>query len=267
MRRRRGPAVALAVTAVVFTMWFVGSAVPAQACSCAVPPDEATRDAQAETIIVGRVASVTEHEGTDEATGEVEYVVRVEVLHKGEITDPVSLWTAADDGLCGVHLDVDLLYKLYPRRADDGRQRITLCDGNRQATQADLEPLELTPTPDPTATTAGTSGATTSSTGPPGSVTTATTAPFGMSTSTAPVLPTSTSTSARPSDALPAIGIDDDGDGDGTGLLLPALGVVAVASVGVAAFALRRLRDQSPPLAPGLPPMHDVHGGGRRPRR
>lgn len=260
---------------VAFAMWFVGSAGPAQACSCAAPPDdldpaeqERLLDLEADTIIVGRAVAVTEHPGDDPAMGQLEYTFRVDVLHKGEITDPVSLWTANNGGMCGERLELDQSYKLYPRRSDDGRYRIGLCNGNRPATEADLEPIDFTPS---TTATTGVPRATTS-TGPPARVTTSTSPPFGTSTSSSSTSVPATIpsiTTPPPSDDA-AIAIDDDSDDDGTGVLLPAMGGLAAAAVGTAAFALWRARNgalPSAPAPPGLPPMPDVNGGGRRLRR
>lgn len=238
------------MTAIVFTMWFVGSADPARACSCIRPPDEATLDAAADTIIIGRATAVTEHEVAANRAPELEYTVQVEALHKGEIPQPVGLWTASDSAACGVHLDIGQLYKLYPRRTEAGRYEIGLCDGHRLATDADLEPVE--PTPSTTGTTIGNRPSATTTTGPPVSSTTSIPPVLpSTSTSTTSTLPPLGSTTIPPLDDdadNAAVDVGDNSDGD-AGVLLPAVGGLAVAAVGVAALSM--WRRQGPNARPG----------------
>lgn len=238
MRGRRGPSVALAIGLVAFAVWVTGAAGTAQACTCAQPPTEREVDRAAETIIVGRPAAVIEHDDTTE----IEYVVDVEVLHKGEITDPVSLFTPREAGHCGVGLAEGQLYKLYPRRGDDGRLRIELCGGNRPATDADLEPLVLDP-PAPPTTAPPTAAPPPTTAAAPSSSTLTTLVPPALSTATsASLLVPSTTGSTGPDDEA-ALAIDDDGDDDGDGFVA-AVGTAVVAAVGgaVVSYWLQRGR-------------------------
>jgi hypothetical protein len=132
--------------------WVAGSQ-PAAACSCAAPSvdgsqQEAVDTANADAVFVGRTLSRAEVPSPDPTPddpndGEVVFTFDVEFVHKGDVTDPVDVTTAANGGLCGADFDVGSSYKVFARRDEDGL--VTgLCSGNRLASEADLLPVTAT---------------------------------------------------------------------------------------------------------------------------
>jgi hypothetical protein len=229
-RVRRGAALAVVMAVATLAVWFVGLAGPAAACSCMANPPEPELDAMSEIVIVGRVTAVSGHESSPEPF-DVAYEVDVEVVHKGDVPDPATLWTAGDSSACGIRLELGELYKLYPRRTTDGRLHVGLCDGHRPATDADLAPPTTTPTTSPTPSTTEPE--------PP-----ATTTPPPSTTTLPPSSTTSTTSTTTPLDGdgdadEASVTIAEDGD-DGLGLALPAAGAGAALSVLGGLYVVRR---------------------------
>lgn len=247
----RGVAV-LGATLLAAVLWVALSPV-AHACSCAGLQTEAEQMAQAAIVIVGRATSVDSSTTPAGPTGEslpylpgqeLTYSFDVVFVHKGEVSNPATITTPSDGAACGFPLELGQLYKLYPYRSEgrDGLY-ISLCSGNRTATDADLRPW-VPPTTEPLAP---------PPTSPPGSAaipppteapaTTEATTSTEAPPSTVAASPIAPSTSRDEGAQQATMVVNDEGAATGSGTLVAA--AFSAAGIGGVAAGLLAVRRRS----------------------
>lgn len=102
------------------------------ACSCAVmTPEE--QFASADAVFVGTIVQKVDHADPGEhggPGGEAEWVFDVESISKGEVADPVSVWTGAA-AMCGYSFSKGSRYEVYAHSSENGRWTTSICTGTK----------------------------------------------------------------------------------------------------------------------------------------
>lgn len=101
------------------------------ACSCA-PSSRVENFLSADAVFHGTVLTHIYHGDPKESwDADVEWIFDVESTLKGEVPDPVSVWSSAGSGTCGVWFQDGGRYEVYTR-IGEGKHWTGLCSGNRK---------------------------------------------------------------------------------------------------------------------------------------
>ena len=120
------------------------AASPAAACSCIEPNDEQSFDL-ADAVFTGTIVEII-----DDANAYI-FVVEVDQVFKGEVTEWQRTTTAYDGAACGILLPTDTPVVLFGSQSDhEDLYSVGLCDPNRALTESDalfpdVEPYAPTP--------------------------------------------------------------------------------------------------------------------------
>ena len=117
---------------------------PAAACSCMEPSDEQSFEL-ADAVFTGTIVEII-----DDANAYI-FVVEVDQVFKGEVTEWQRTTTAYDGAGCGILLPTDTPVVLFGSQSDhEDLYSVGLCDPNRALTESDalfpdVEPYAPTP--------------------------------------------------------------------------------------------------------------------------
>ena len=110
-------------------VWIAGHGEPVGACSCAqVAPEESFE--QASDVFVGRIELVDDSDEFREPY-EVDYVMRIDGVFKGEAFSSQLVTTPQRGGACGVEMTVNGSYLVHASRRNDTELFTSLCAGNQ----------------------------------------------------------------------------------------------------------------------------------------
>lgn len=189
MRRAAGIVTLIALAATASLVLLAG---PARACSCASDPDMTPEERdrlgteEHDWVFVGRVDEVTRPDSSGGGSSGQAMPVTLSVYSatKGDVTNPMEVWTASDGGTCGYPFQVGSAYKVFASHLgdEDGRPFVSLCGPTRLATEDEVRVGLQPPTPT-------TSPPTTTTPAPPPTTTTTTTTEPPTTTTTAPPEP------------------------------------------------------------------------------
>jgi hypothetical protein len=228
MRRAAGIVTLIVLAATASLVLLAG---PARACSCASDPDMTPEERDRlgteahDWVFVGRVEEVTRPDSRDGGSSGQAIPVTLSVYSatKGDVTNPMEVWTASDGAMCGYHFEVGTAYKVFAYRPgeEDGRPFVSLCGPTRLATDDEVRGGLQPPTP---------------TTSPP---TTTTPAPPPTTTTTTTTEPPTTTTTTPPEPDYEETASSRDSQGRGPG---PWTYLAAGLLAGVAALTSRQAR-------------------------
>lgn len=123
-------AMLLLTAGVVGAIGFLGAA-PASACSCggaASPPTESGAITQADAVFTGTVIErhddnppTSTPEGPAYSSGRtIRWVVDVDSVQKGQVTDPQDVLSAADEATCGYTFRLGTAYRIFASHGPEG---------------------------------------------------------------------------------------------------------------------------------------------------
>lgn len=108
------------------------SASPAAACSCMEPSDEQSFEF-ADAVFTGTIVEII-----DDANAYI-FIVDVDQVFKGDVTEWQRTTTAYDGAACGILLPTDTPVVLFGSKSDhDDLYSVGLCDPNRVLTESEV---------------------------------------------------------------------------------------------------------------------------------
>jgi hypothetical protein len=117
MSSYRAPIIGLAVTALAITSLIFTA--PVFACSCTYMPTVPEAKASAVAVFTGEVIEIADD--VDQYEIPVKRVVlQVDAIWKGDLSDQVTLFTGANDGVCGNHYELGVDFLVYAQDIDFG---------------------------------------------------------------------------------------------------------------------------------------------------